>query len=266
MPLHNTMNQTTVNCNTFRTEGVMFPIPIFSKKEVLSHKAEFELMEKAFNGKLPYAGNLHFSLLWAYELSTHPKILDFITPILGDDISVVGTLMLTKYPKTDNYVSWHQDGMNSKWDQNNSLTAWLALTNSNAGNGCMQVIPKSHENLLQEHVYFTDQKNMIRKGHRIATNVNEEEALDLELRSGEMSIHHNSIIHGSKPNASLQKRIGFIIRYINTKYVNPGTSVIYAKGNTKYDHLNKIDKPDAFGLKHSPEAYKDFLTQNIVIK
>ena len=260
------MDPKNTHCTTFKEEGIIFPIPIFSKENVLNFKREFAFMENAFDGKLPYAGNLHFSLPWAYNLAKHPKILSIVSPILGDDICVVGTLMLTKYPKTENYISWHQDGLNSKWDQNNSLTVWLALTNSSKENGCMQVIPGSHKNLLQEHTYFSDDKNMIRKGHKITANVNEEDGLNLELQSGEISIHHNSIIHGSKCNSSENKRIGFIIRYVNTKYVNSGTSVIYAKGNAESDDLNKINKPQNVDSKHNPKLYKTFLTKNIVIR
>ena len=38
----------------------------------------------------------------------------------------------------------------------------------------------------------------------------------LELRAGEMSLHHVRLIHGSDPNPSDTRRIGFAIRYIPT--------------------------------------------------
>jgi len=250
----------------FKERGVVFPIQLFSQEEALKYENEFSLMEEAFGGQLPYAGNTHYALDWAYDLTTHPRILEYVTSILGEDICVVGSLMLTKYPQSTSYVSWHQDGMNSGWDQNNSLTVWLAFTESNAENGCMQVIPKSHKNLLQDHVYFTDDENMIRKGHKIAAEVNEDDALNLELKPGEFSMHHNSIIHGSKANTSAKKRIGFIIRYVSTDFVNSGTSVVYAHGEGRNENVVVVKKPQLFEAKNDPKTFKPFLTDNIIIK
>jgi ectoine hydroxylase-related dioxygenase (phytanoyl-CoA dioxygenase family) len=260
------MEKTKTYQQEFKEEGVVYPIQLFSHEETFRYQQEFSLMENAFGGKLPYAGNTHYALDWAYDLTTNPQLLKYVTSILGEDICVVGSLMLTKYPKSTSYVSWHQDGMNSGWDQNNSLTVWLAFTESNIENGCMQVIPKSHKNLLQDHVYFTDDENMIRKGHKIAAEVNEEDALNLELRPGEFSMHHNSIIHGSRANTSHKKRIGFIIRYVSTEFVNSGTSVVYAHGRRKNEHVVALNKPDVFERKYDPEIYKTYLTNNIVIK
>ncbi len=41
-----------------------------------------------------------------------------------------------------------------------------------------------------------------------------ENAVDLVLNAGEMSIHHGKIIHGSLPNNSTRRRCGLTIRYI----------------------------------------------------
>ena len=46
--------------------------------------------------------------------------------------------------------------------------------------------------------------------------VDERQAVTLELAAGEMSLHHVRLIHGSEPNPSGQRRIGFAIRYIPT--------------------------------------------------
>ena len=42
------------------------------------------------------------------------------------------------------------------------------------------------------------------------------QAAMLELAAGEMSLHHVRLIHGSDPNPSDDRRIGFAIRYIPT--------------------------------------------------
>jgi ectoine hydroxylase-related dioxygenase (phytanoyl-CoA dioxygenase family) len=39
----------------------------------------------------------------------------------------------------------------------------------------------------------------------------------IELRPGEMSLHHVRLVHGSPANTSADRRIGFAIRYIPTR-------------------------------------------------
>jgi hypothetical protein len=34
------------------------------------------------------------------------------------------------------------------------------------------------------------------------------------LNAGEMSIHHNDLLHGSRPNASDRPRLGFVVRFL----------------------------------------------------
>jgi len=41
----------------------------------------------------------------------------------------------------------------------------------------------------------------------------------ITLRPGEMSLHHLRLVHGSPPNPSNARRIGFVIRHIPTDVV-----------------------------------------------
>jgi ectoine hydroxylase-related dioxygenase (phytanoyl-CoA dioxygenase family) len=50
------------------------------------------------------------------------------------------------------------------------------------------------------------------------------------LNAGEMSLHHNSIIHGSRPNRSDAKRIGFIVRYIIPQVAPGRGNLVLARG------------------------------------
>ena len=52
--------------------------------------------------------------------------------------------------------------------------------------------------------------------HKLTQAVDDSKAVDLELNAGEISLHHVRLIHGSPPNPSNQRRIGYAIRYIPT--------------------------------------------------
>ena len=55
-------------------------------------------------------------------------------------------------------------------------------------------------------------------------------ATDMELRPGEMSLHHPNIIHGSNPNRSGEKRIGFIIRFVTGRAPRTDRPLVRAHG------------------------------------
>jgi ectoine hydroxylase-related dioxygenase (phytanoyl-CoA dioxygenase family) len=52
----------------------------------------------------------------------------------------------------------------------------------------------------------------------IQVDVDESLARDVVLAPGEMSLHHPSIIHGSRANQSAIQRMGFVIRYVTPSF------------------------------------------------
>jgi ectoine hydroxylase-related dioxygenase (phytanoyl-CoA dioxygenase family) len=78
----------------------------------------------------------------------------------------------------------------------------------------MQVIPGTHRLDQQLHHDTHADANMLSRGQVIQMPVDEQAAVDTVLQPGEISLHHIRLIHGSKPNPSDDRRIGFAIRYI----------------------------------------------------
>lgn len=96
------------------------------------------------------------------------------------------------------------------------MTAWVALSESTKANGALEVIPGTHKLDQIPHRDTFDKNNALTRGQEIAVDVDQSKAVTIELEPGEMSLHHVRIIHGSAPNQSDRRRIGFAIRYIPT--------------------------------------------------
>src|SRR4030095_4419521 len=79
-------------------DGIVFPIRVLTAQDVTRFRCSFEEVEARAGGRLKYAGHLHLFFRWAYDLATHPKVLDAVEDILGADILVDSTLILSKYP------------------------------------------------------------------------------------------------------------------------------------------------------------------------
>jgi hypothetical protein len=70
----------------------------------------------------------------------------------------------------------------------------------------------------------------------------------LELAAGEMSLHHVRLIHGSDPNPSGDRRIGFAIRYIPTyvrQVAGSHDSATLVRGEDRHHNFEHEQRPDA---------------------
>ena len=122
--------------------------------------------------------------------------------MIGPDILCWSTGFFTKNARDPSYVSWHQDSTYWGLEPPDIVTAWVALSDSTLANGAMRVIPGTHlmDQLAHHDTFAPD--NLLSRGQEIAVEVDEREAVALELRAGEMSLHHVRLIHGSDPNPS----------------------------------------------------------------
>ncbi|HEX2832583.1 MAG TPA: phytanoyl-CoA dioxygenase family protein [Thermoanaerobaculia bacterium] len=193
----------------YTQDGVLFPIHVLREGEIARYRAKVEqsLASDPENAKLP-----HLKYDWALELATHPFVVAAAESVLGRT-AIWGAMVLRKEPHSRSFVSWHQDGAYREFKPGDCVTAWIALADSVPENGCMQVIRGSHHARLP-HFDQPEPDNMIRLGKHIESEIDPAMITDVVLRAGEMSLHHNDIVHGSQPNTSDRARIGFIVRFM----------------------------------------------------
>src|SRR3989441_12413164 len=118
---------------------------------------------------------------------------------------------------------------------------WDAFTKSDLITGCMKVIPGTHIKDPLPPVDTCHRANLLSRGQEVAVEVDEAHAVPCLLEPGEMSLHHIKLVHGSEPNRSDHRRIGFAIRYIPThvRQVKVRDSATLVRGvgpNGQFDH------------------------------
>jgi hypothetical protein len=214
----------------FEANGVAFPIPVLGAAELQDVRREYARLVDAHGGSLKSFDRSHFYFGWAYDLATHPRIVDAVASLIGDDVLVWGSLILSKPPFDDAFIAWHQDGAYAGFlGDAPAVSAWIALSDSTVESGCMRVVPGSQKTKLG-HLEKADPRNMLSHGQEIAVEVDETDAVDVELHAGEMSLHHVDIVHGSNPNHAPWWRTGFIIRYTTPRMLHAATPVVVARG------------------------------------
>lgn len=221
----------------YRNRGFLCPIPVLATDELRRAQKGFAALEHRL-GPIKRFDGAHRFFDWAYDLATHPRVADAVEALLGPDLLICGTLIFAKYPHDPGYVSWHQDSVYSNWHLTPTTSAWIALAPSTPDNGCMRVIPGSHRVGLLAHGERASEGNLLRRGEEIEVEVDESRAHDLALRPGEMSLHDSNIIHGSRPNRSDVKRIGFIVRFVTPAYREPTRGpLLRVRGNGDCGHF-----------------------------
>ena len=237
-------------------QGIVFPIKVFSDDEVSFFRGELEAVVHQC-GSAKRLDNLHLFFEWAHRLVTHGGLLNVIQDVLGGDILVFGTLVFYKPPHDPGYASWHQDSVYSGLHLTPSTSAWIALTRSHPANGCMRVIPGSHNSGLLRHTNVSDGANLLRRGECIVS-VDESRAVDVVLQPGEMSLHHSTIVHGSNPNTSAEPRAGFIVRFITNQIKGPEKAMLRVRGDADCSHLVLAEPPRERDQQRALAAWRAF--------
>lgn len=233
----------------YRRNGFYFPIDVLSREEARSYRQKLEAHEAETGG--PLSSNkrhkVHLLFTWANELVRNEKILDAVEDVLGPNILCWATSFFIKEPMNPAYVSWHQDATYWGLDPADVVTAWVALSDAPVESGSMKFLPGSHQWEQIEHRDTFDERNLLSRGQEIAVEVNEEEAVDVPLRAGQMSLHHVLLAHGSHPNTTNDRRIGLAIRYIPThvRQLKTNDSATLVRGVDEYNHFDHEPAPRA---------------------
>ena len=209
---------TPAQIDAFARNGYHFPLRALSADEALGYRHRLEQSEATLGG--PMRGTLrskpHLLFTWANELIRHPAIVDAVEDILGPNLLVWSSSFFIKEARDPSYVSWHQDSTYWGLSHPDVVTAWLALSVSVVDNGAMRVIPGSHRKDQLPHQDTFAENNLLSRGQEVMVEVDEAEAVDLELQPGEFSLHHVRLVHGSDPNNANYRRIGYAVRYLPT--------------------------------------------------
>eukprot|EP00249_Psilotum_nudum_P005021 c18513_g1_i2 orf=112-870(+) len=153
--------------------------------------------------------------------------------------------LLAKPPnRTDGIFSWHQDL--AYWPitkDTRTASFWLAIDNSRIENGCLNFVPGSHlEPSLRYHGPLHGDRD---KSHTLATVLLEKDVFKaVEIDRGDVTVHHERIIHGSGRNfSSTDWRRAWVIAFRSQETVEQERQLGFTHShNDALDVLNQVGK------------------------
>ncbi|MFI5358314.1 MAG: phytanoyl-CoA dioxygenase family protein [Opitutales bacterium] len=239
---------TPAQVEQFRRDGFIHPIRIMSEAQAGELRARLEAYETASGGPIKGAmrHKSHLLFTWLADLVRHEAILDAVEDLYGPNLLCWTSGFFIKEAHTPAYVSWHQDSTYWGLSRTDVVTAWIALSPSTKANGAMAVIPGTHRQTQIPHRDTFAKDNLLSRGQEVAVEVDESQAVTLELQPGEISLHHVLLVHGSPPNNSATRRVGFTARYIPTTVRQTSgepDSATLVRGVDTYRHFAAEPRP-----------------------
>ncbi|MEM7407434.1 MAG: phytanoyl-CoA dioxygenase family protein [Pseudomonadota bacterium] len=231
-------------------DGYVCPIDVLDESEALALRSELEAVETRLGGPLSghQRNKTHLLLKWLDDLIRDARVLDPLEQILGPNILCWNTIFWTKEAGSNSFVSWHQDTRYWGLSSDNVMTAWLALSPASIDSGCMRVMPGTHLGDVLPHEDRYHQDNMLTRGQEISKGVDEDVAVFMPLKTGQMSIHNYRIAHASGPNLSPDRRIGISMHFMPTEtkqIVGDWDTAALVRGRDDYGYFRPTMSPAA---------------------
>lgn len=230
----------------YSARGYVAPIRVLSAEEAVGYRARVEqFIDELRDGPPALTAAIrtkaHLQCPALLELVHLPTIVEPVSDLLGPDLLCRSASVFRKDAGDPAYVAWHQDAAYWELDPPDVVTAWVALTESTIENGSLRVIPGTHRAPLLAHGAIDDPANMLSRGQAITAPIDAGKAVAVTLAPGEMSIHHVRLAHGSGPNRSAERRLGFAIRYVATHVRKTGLrrdTAVLVRGTDRWGNFD----------------------------
>jgi len=251
----------------YRRDGFVAPLEAIPPEQAARHLAMIEAYEAEIgedvSKRLRVRAVLAFK--WLLDLARGPEVSGALQDTIGPNVILFLSGIWSKRPGAGKFVSWHQDGAYNPFDRNVGATAWVAFTDSTPERGCIRVIPGSHRLDRVAHEETYDPDNLLSRGQTVV-GVDESKAVDMVLRPGQFSIHHEQVVHGSAPNNAAARRLGISLSCVPTEAVplsGLASGVLIAGENVPgHWELNRepafdLDPVGMAELERVQQAYRD---------
>lgn len=198
---------------------ILFDEPLFAPQKFERLVAIFEelVASRAKGTRTDELDRPHFTDPRLFEFLMADEVLDLVEPLIGHNIGLWSSHFISKEPLVGRATPWHEDssywqGRLDRMDQ--IVTIWLAIDKVDRENGCMRVIPGTHQNGFSEYEDVDIANNTFDSEIR-ADQLDESKAVYFELEPGYCSLHDGRIVHGAEANTSPRRRAGYTMRYFS---------------------------------------------------
>ena len=207
--------------SSFEENGYLLVESVFAVEEMAACKdAAKELVENTSGPSGVHVWMCDAIPALFASVSRDPRMAAILRPLIGPRIEFLSAKPVFKSPSVHFASPWHQD--QAYWGGATKWSAWIALEDATKENGCLRVVPGSHQRRW-DHDSVKDAKGFT---NRISDgDLKGERMSDVEMKQGDVLVFHDRLLHSSHPNRSGRERWSFIPTYRNADV--PDTSTVW---------------------------------------
>ena len=179
-----------------------------TRKETQTHFNHYKVSDPGMNP------HLRSKKIW--KTIFNEQVETDVKQILGNELVCLNTIIVDKAPRSNRYLTPHQDEIYWGLKEPEALSVWIALTPATKENGCMRIYPGTHKKKL-EHKTTHDPNNILQMGEECRWDKGTSPIISIELKPGEYNLHHCMAVHDSQPNQSDEWRVGLVGRFASLK-------------------------------------------------
>lgn len=147
------------------------------------------------------------------DWATGSPLKEILQQLLGQTVFLSQAhhnCIMTKQPAFSSITGWHRDSRYWHFERADLVSAWLALGNEQAENGCLWVIPGSHCAVVD--VDQLDEKQFL-KSDCAKNETLLQQAVEVPLAQGDLLLFHSNLFHAAGRNITDKTKFSMVFTY-----------------------------------------------------
>ncbi|HXW81907.1 MAG TPA: phytanoyl-CoA dioxygenase family protein [Acidimicrobiales bacterium] len=186
-----------------------------------------------------------------FDLLSHPSVVGRLTGIIGPDVKAMQSMLFIKSEGKPGQA-WHQDEYFIPTRDRSLTGVWIALDDATVQNGCLWVLPGSHQAGVIYPERQIDDTRFDCTTEAYQFPYRDDDAVPVEVRAGSAVILDGYLLHRSLPNLLS----GSLRRAIVHHYMS-ASSLLPWRPPREGEHMAMVDDRDIVMVAgNDPYAYK----------
>ncbi|MYD42722.1 MAG: phytanoyl-CoA dioxygenase family protein [Gammaproteobacteria bacterium] len=203
----------------YQNDGYLIPDYRLADETIQAIRRDHDALIARFPQFTDYCPSLLSYDVSFLDYARSDGLLDMVEQLIGPNIALWNSSFFAKPPLVGTRTPWHQDGEYWPIRPLATCSVWIAIDDANTSNGCLRFIPGSHRRRELKPHHVNNAKGLSLPLELEASSFNEDDAVDIELEAGQISLHDVFLMHASEPNLSSNPRRGMTLRFMPTTSV-----------------------------------------------
>lgn len=162
--------------------------------DIASNDTDDEVMERVL-----CIHHIHKTSSIMYDALAHPVMVDGLTRVIGPNVKCMQSMLFIKSADKPGQA-WHQDEIYIPTRDRSLTGGWFALDDATTENGCLWVIPGSHQRgiLWPQRVQHDNRFDCAHETFRFPYT--DDDAIPVEVKAGALVLFNGYLLHRSLPN------------------------------------------------------------------